>query len=252
MLSKQLLDLLQIAELEGVHEFALACRHTGSAGQAPVQPAVVATAQDLLPARVRARDADGSGRGRRAAEHEPHHLRKRDNPDQPLRRLDDQRMLGGVDGAVGELPRDGLVHPRVGVAQHDGTVAHQVVEVLVAIHIPEARALRPRGEGGHSVLEQVLKALVALTTTHDHLQGAAPQLSTASDAVNALGHGRGLLAVCLVLQRDLHNETCVAAAWEGPPTPASAPNSRCSIRLPLARGRAAYAGGTSIRDGGWT
>ena len=151
------------------------CRRTFVLRARPVVPAVVAAADDLIAAGVGPRQPHRSRRGRAAADQKAEHLHSRDQIDQHLRDLELLGMRGAVDGALIHLRLHRRVDSGVVVAQQDRTEAQQIVQILVAVHVPEAGAGCPLRKDRISQLQHLVAALVPLAAAHDQLVGAVEQ-----------------------------------------------------------------------------
>src|SRR2546426_199616 len=111
-----------------------------------VDPAVV-VALELCNHRtlaVRPRQPDRVDRRLGPGHREAHLAVRSENPEEPLRvrrlefvRCTEHRGAGGLEGVA-----NGLHHPRVAMAQDERTEGQAVVDVLVAVEVPKAAALR--------------------------------------------------------------------------------------------------------------
>ena len=142
-------------------------------GQIPVMPAVVTAKQHLVPPRRAARDAYRDSAGLATALGIAHHLGARDRADQLLGQLDLPLVVEGIDGARVNPLLDGSVHYVIGIAQDDGPHGAHPIEELVAIHVPDPRALGPgRIDGADTVGK-------ARRPPADELRGAGNEVQSA-------------------------------------------------------------------------
>ncbi len=156
------------------HAAALVGREMMAPGDVVVPAVVVALElEDPLPARVAARQPDRVIRrlGPGAAEHDP--LGRRDHPDQPLGQLDLERVGGRERHAVlVHGAHHGGVDARVVVPQQDRAERGVEVDELVAVDVPDARALGP----GHEQRIRGRAATLALDAARRDGAGAGEQL----------------------------------------------------------------------------
>ena len=154
------------------------------AARVPVVPAVVAAEEDLVAAGDAAGDAHRHGAGLAPALGVAHHLRRRHQAHQHLGQLHRRLVDDGVDGAALDLLLHGGVDHVVGVAQHDRAHGAEPVDVLVAVHVPDAAALgalgvdRADAEGGPR------------GTAADQLRGAGDETAGAFVDLQGLRHLR--------------------------------------------------------------
>ena len=137
---------VQVVVVEGEGKVAHHGRNAGIARARPVVPAVVAQPHDPVAAGRQARQPHG-GRGRlRAGLHEQDLLRARDELDQRLGQLGLHRPGQRQGEPLLDLPHRRGVHHRMAVAEHDRAEAQDPVDVAVAVHVPDVRALPARTE----------------------------------------------------------------------------------------------------------
>jgi len=146
-------------------------------GARPVVPAVIAAADDLIAAGVGAGQPHGGRRRRAAADQEAEHLDSRDQVDQQFCDLKLLGMGGAVDRALFHLGPYSRADRGIVVAQDDRSETHQIVEILVAVDVPETGAGCPLCEDGVSQLQHLVAALVSLAAAHDQLVGAVEHLA---------------------------------------------------------------------------
>ena len=113
-------------------------------GHDAVMPAVEMAVElhHLRMPRVGARDAQGEVRRLGARHGEAHHLRGGHQLADELGPADLQLVAGAEMRAPRRLLLDRLDHRGVAVPEEERAVTHPVVHVLVAVHVPLARALR--------------------------------------------------------------------------------------------------------------
>ena len=92
-----------------------------------------------------ARQPQGEVRGFRAGTREAHALSARDQPIDELRPPHLQLVRGAPVGAERRLLANGFEHGRVAMAQEEGAVPAEVIDVLVAVDVPLARSGSARG-----------------------------------------------------------------------------------------------------------
>ena len=125
-----------------VRQILDALRNAGGLGSAPVVPAVVAPADDLVPAGMDSGEAHGRRRGIRAGFTQVYPLRARDHVHQKLCQLRLDRTCQRGHKAVSDLGNGCLVHFVDAVAEGNGAVAHDIVCISIAVDVPEICALR--------------------------------------------------------------------------------------------------------------
>ena len=162
------LNLRQITVLECVHIAAClvedpALPHALRSG-CPLVPAVVVAAQDMLAPRIGACDTDGRLGCLRTGLEEAHHLRARDMLDTEacIRHLLGRHK--GESHPAPHLPHDRIVNRLVAVAEQHGTEPHVVVDVLVAVYIPDMRILSPLDVDRGDTLHMGLRAFAVQLT----------------------------------------------------------------------------------------
>ena len=96
--------------------------------------------EDFLPAGVSASQLDDHNIGLGAGEHELHPLRGRNQPANQFRPLYGGQVLGTVMGASGNLSGDCFHQGGVGVSQYQAAVTHGIIDILIAVDVPLARA----------------------------------------------------------------------------------------------------------------
>ena len=101
---------------------------------------VLATGRDHRPPRVGPGELEGRRGGVGAAEAELHHLGARDQLDHALGGVELEAVGTDEVDAVRDRPLDGLVHRGVGVAEGDRPQPAAVLDVLVAIDVPDPTA----------------------------------------------------------------------------------------------------------------
>ena len=125
-----------------------ACGHAAVVLHAPVAPAVVAAARDLVAAGVGAHRAHG-GVGRvRAGLDEDGLLAARHDVGEPLLELVLQRLHEAEAEALVHLRLGGVVDLVLDVAEDDRPVGAEHVDVLVAVHVDDVAAVAVRDEHG--------------------------------------------------------------------------------------------------------
>ena len=109
--------------------------------------AVVAAVEleDEVAARHRPRDAHRAHRGLGAARHEAQHLEVRHALDDTFGELDLEPGGNAERGAELHGTVDRVEHHLGGVAEHERAPREHVVDVLVAVRVPDARALAALG-----------------------------------------------------------------------------------------------------------
>ena len=118
-----------------------------------VVPAVIVAFEpdDLLPPGDGARQPDRGVDHLAARRSEADHARPAEDRDEPLGGLDLERVLGAEHHPVAHRLVDGLDDRGMGVPEERGTLPEQVVDVVVAIDVPQPRTLAPGEEDGRSV-----------------------------------------------------------------------------------------------------
>src|SRR5919107_3417739 len=104
--------------------------------------------EDALAPGVPAGDPDGAHRGLGARVSHPDHLHRGADLTDQLRQLDLQLRRSPKGCPVPDRPFQGFHYLRVGVAEDQGTVTHDVVHVGVAVHVEYTRALPASHEQG--------------------------------------------------------------------------------------------------------
>ena len=180
MLGEDAFERTQVVVRERVRERADRGGHAASTrrrADVPVLPAVVAAAGDHLAAGVRARGADGPRRRVGPVLAEPDHLGARHDLRKGLGHLDLERMREGERDAVGELGAHRGEDVRVVVAEHDRPQRHHVVDVLVAVHVPDVAATSTLEEQRGDPLHELRMTLAErLRARRDDLAGAGEVL----------------------------------------------------------------------------
>src|SRR5262249_17851223 len=125
----------------------------------PIMPAVVTRKNDYVAARGRARNADSRRVGLRPGLEEANHFRARDDAREPLRDLDLERMREREDAPARELTRDRFGDGGEGVPEGDRGEPEDVVDVLVAVDVPDSAAVSPIEEHGIGTLDEHARAL---------------------------------------------------------------------------------------------
>ena len=134
-----------------------------------VRPAAIAVVQDDLALGV------GAGNTCRrivrlgAALEETHHFGSRHGSDEAIRHLYFERRQQPIDDAFAQLLGNGGINFGVGIAENDWAESVYVVYVLVAVYIPDARAIGARRVDG-------VGAICIATRTLATCLGTTPQL----------------------------------------------------------------------------
>src|SRR5262249_17761047 len=118
------------------------------------------------------------------------HLSRRDRPAQLLGQLDFQLVIDRVNCAGGDLFLDRFIHDGVSVAEDDRADAADPINVLVAVHVPEARPLAPRcvdwrnaiGKAARPAADQLRGAGYPFQRSMIKLQGTANGVNSAHRA----------------------------------------------------------------------
>src|SRR5207253_4903742 len=105
---------------------------------------------------------------------ERHHLRAGDESGEAFGDLDLQRMRQGEEAATLELTPHRLVDGGMGVPERDRRQAHHVVDVLVAVHIPDPAATPTLQENRIGPLDEHARGLTqCLRYARNHLAGSS-------------------------------------------------------------------------------
>ena len=154
-------------------------RHAAVVLDAPVAPAVVAAAGDLVAAGVGAHRADGRVGRVRAGLDEDGLLAARHDVGEPLLELVLQRLHEAEAEALVHLRLGGVVDLLLDVAEDDRPVGAEHVDVLVAVHVDDVAAVAVGDEDG--------------VLADDEVVGAADTADAAGgEALGILEHRHGL------------------------------------------------------------
>ena len=146
---------------------------------APVAPAVVAAAGDLVAAGVGAHRADGRVGGVRAGLDEDRLLAAGHDVGEPLLELVLERLHEAEAEALVHLRLGGVVDLVLDVAEDDRPVGAEHVDVLVAVHVDDVAAVAVGDEDG--------------VLADDEVVGAADAADAAGgETLGVLEHGHGL------------------------------------------------------------
>ena len=113
-------------------------------------------------------------------------------------------MLDAEDRALLHLPPDGLVDPRITVPKHDRPVAEQIVEVLMAVDVPEPCPLASGGERGAAQLHDIHRPFVGLSAAHDGIGTSAPRVAGSRRLRFSIKSESSILASSTTCIRALH------------------------------------------------
>jgi hypothetical protein len=132
---------------------------------------VVGAAGDQVTAGVGAGQPDRAGGGVRSVTAELHHLGAVDQLQEGLGagRLD--RRRAGEVAAAQQFALHGLDHGGIGVTEADGAVAHPVLDVLTAVHVPDPAAGAARDECRREDRILIITLGVGVTPARDQLMG---------------------------------------------------------------------------------
>ena len=173
---EQFLQGIEIVVDEGMSQRAHGAgnaRISRRAADIPILPAMVAAAGNAIAAGKRARSANRSRSGIGPILAEAHLLGTRNNPHKALGQFHLERMRQGEAVALSQLLGDGLIHFFMRVTENVRQQSLDVIDVLVAIHVPNAAAFALCEEHGSNPADVLVGSFAeSLRRTRDNLGGA--------------------------------------------------------------------------------
>ena len=179
VLGEDALEVGDVAVLELLGELVHGLRHAAVMLDAPVAPAVVAAAGDLVAAGVGAHRAHGRVGRVRARLDEDGLLAARHDVGEPLLELVLQRLHEAEAEALVHLRLGGVVDLVLDVAEDDRPVGAEHVDVLVAVHVDDVAAVAVGDEDG-------------VLADHEVVGPADAADAAGREPLGVLEHGHGL------------------------------------------------------------
>ena len=179
VLGEDALEVGDVAVLELLGQLVHRLRHAAVVLDAPVAPAVVAAAGDLVAAGVGAHGADGRVGRVRAGLDQDGLLAARHDVGEPLLELVLERLHEAEAEALVHLRLGGVVDLVLHVAEDDRPVGAEHVDVLVAVHVDDVAAVAVGDEDGVLADDEVVRPADAADAAW-------------REALSVLEHGHGL------------------------------------------------------------
>ena len=217
VLGEHALELGDVAILELLREIGDGRGHAAVVLHAPVAPAVVAAAGDLVATRVGTHRAHG-GVGRvRAGLDEDGLLTARHDVGEPLLEFVLQRLHEAEAEALVHLRLGGVVDLVLDVAEDDRSVGAEEVDVLVAVHVDDVAAAAVRDEDGVLADDEVVRPADAADATGSEALGILEHRHRV-DQVQLWGAFDGLRHLGSFRPREAKGTDVPAAGWRSGPS----------------------------------
>ena len=139
-------------------------------------PSVVAAERDFVAASRSPGDSDGGAGDIGSCLRKAHPVCTGDDLLEAVGQVHFQRMHQRENHPVMELPKDGLVDPRIGMAQQNGSEREGVVDILVPVDIPDVAPASPLQVDGIDALNELIRSFAeGLRTSRDEPNRLLPE-----------------------------------------------------------------------------